>query len=239
MRSSVEERWFNMNAPLEAVVSWMYLDIRGLVTVGVGNLLPNVEYAVALPFVRKDTLEPATEQEIRDDFAAISGMKSLAKDGHRAAASVAKLRLTGDGMHKLVMSKFHQNAAHLKSRFRDIDEWPAAAQAAVASLAWACGPAFRFPKLEAHLRNQNFKDAVDEIHMNEYTTDPHGRPIKNGGLVPRNYMNKALMLEAAFVKEHNLDRDELWYPMTPSLRVSENQPIVHDMNSYFPERNKP
>ena len=39
MRPNVRDAFSDFNAPLEGVVEWMYLDVRGLVTVGVGNLL--------------------------------------------------------------------------------------------------------------------------------------------------------------------------------------------------------
>lgn len=234
----VHERWFNINAPLEGVVAWMYLDIKGLVTTGVGNYLPDARYASTLPWVRKDTLAEASQQEVMDEYGMLESRKDLAKLGHTACAGITRLRLTGEGMHKLVMSKFNANAVLLKKRYPDIDTWPAAAQVAVSSLAWACGPHYKFPKLDEALAARDWGAAAVQIHMNEYTTGPHGEQIKNAGLVPRNKMNKALMLEALAVETLKLDPSELHWPKEAKLVEPYDQPIVHDMDSYFPERNE-
>jgi GH24 family phage-related lysozyme (muramidase) len=54
MYQSVRDAFYDFNAPMEGVVSWMYLDIKGFVTVGVGNLLPDADSAAALPFIHGD-----------------------------------------------------------------------------------------------------------------------------------------------------------------------------------------
>jgi len=238
MRASVVDAWLNLNVPLEGMVTWMYLDIRGLVTTGVGNYLPSAEYAIALPWVRKSDGSPATKDEVRAEYESVLANKALAKLGHLVAGGETRLRLTGDGVKELVERKLMQNYVHVSGRFPEFDSWPAPAQAAVMSLAWACGPAFRFPKLEAHLRAQNWSEAATEIVMNEVT--PEGK--RNAGLRPRNAMNVAMMKEAAEVKSRGLDYEILRYPHQVSRdeepvgcvkHEEEPQPIVHDINSYF------
>src|SRR5690606_6058570 len=53
-----------LNSPLEGRVDCMYLDVKGLVTVGVGNLVDPVHLAERLPFRRPDG-SLATREEIR------------------------------------------------------------------------------------------------------------------------------------------------------------------------------
>ena len=45
MRASVKNQFRTFNAPLEGVVKYMYLDIKGLVTIGVGNLIDPINAA--------------------------------------------------------------------------------------------------------------------------------------------------------------------------------------------------
>jgi hypothetical protein len=50
----------------------MYLDTKGLVTVGIGKMLPYVTAAKALGFVRRSDGVPATAPEIETDFTEVS-----------------------------------------------------------------------------------------------------------------------------------------------------------------------
>lgn len=274
------------SAKFEGRVPWMYLDIRGIVTVCVGNALFSPDAAIALPFVHKDMVTPATERQKANEYVMIRDMKILAKQGHLAAAQYATLRLTDDAMDDLVRAKMSSNHEQMKNgqnkdySWPDMDTWPIDALLATHSMAWACGPAFddpgpgRFTKLSKTLKAGDFESASKECHMNEVT--PEG--LKNVGLVARNVANKLLYRNAAIVVKEGLDRDRLYWPQDlskpevlklfkdevgggakeddasadtvrpgaaseadvsiPGLGDSADQPIVHDMNSYFPERNK-
>ena len=56
----------------EGSINHMYLDTVGKVTVGVGNMLPNIESAKALPFVLEDSSKPASQEDIKNDFENVS-----------------------------------------------------------------------------------------------------------------------------------------------------------------------
>jgi hypothetical protein len=60
----------------EGIVRYMYLDTHKppLVTVGVGNMLPDVSAAQALPFINTDTQMPATKEEIAAAFHKVASM---------------------------------------------------------------------------------------------------------------------------------------------------------------------
>ena len=66
MKQSVRDAFVDFTAALEGVVPWMYLDVKGLVTVAIGNLIDPVAAALSLPFVRKGTTTRATKGEILD-----------------------------------------------------------------------------------------------------------------------------------------------------------------------------
>ncbi len=53
---------------IEEYVPHMYLDEKGNVTVGIGHLLPKINDATPLPFIKRDTNVAATVTEIEQDF---------------------------------------------------------------------------------------------------------------------------------------------------------------------------
>ena len=55
----------------EGNISNMYLDTKGLVTVGVGQMIRTADAATRLSFVNRETNEPATADEIRRDYATV------------------------------------------------------------------------------------------------------------------------------------------------------------------------
>lgn len=200
MRDSVRFAFVDFTAAFEGVVPYLYQDVKGLVTIGIGNLVDPIQYAMPLPFVRRVDGLPAGRDEIAAEWLRVKGDASLARLGHRAAERVTTLRLTDEVVASLVARKLEQNDAHLKGRFPYMEEWPACAQLAVHSMAWACGPAFRFPMLEMALRAEEWEMAAKECHMNE---------AGNPGLAPRNVANKLLFRNAARVRDYKLDPDLL------------------------------
>lgn len=65
--------FLNMTEKLEASYSYMYLDTKANITVGVGCMLPNAKAAQQLPFVhRADPSQKATAKEIAGQFQQLS-----------------------------------------------------------------------------------------------------------------------------------------------------------------------
>jgi hypothetical protein len=189
-------------SPLEGVVRWLYQDVRGLVTVAIGDLVDPMPLALSIPFVRADG-SPASSREIADAWTLVKTRPDLARLGYRAAERVTSIRLTDAGVARVVNRKLADNERQLLARFPELDSWPADAQLATHSLAWACGASFRFPRLEAALHARDFGTAAVECQM-----DARGNP----GLIPRNRANKLLYVNAACVVRQSLDPETLYYP---------------------------
>ncbi len=202
MKAAVRAAWIDFTKPMEGGVSWMYLDIKGLVTIAYGNLVDPASHAMRLPLVRPDGSQ-ATQQEIAAAWLAVKGQPQLAQQGYRAAARWTTLRLTDEGMANVALSKFDDFGKELLRRFPDIEEWPADAQLATMSMAWACGPWFAFPSLVIALHDQDFARAATLCHINE---------AGNPGLIPRNIVNKRLYMNAERARGWHLDPDELQWP---------------------------
>lgn len=190
MRQVVIDRFFDWSTQFEGYVPWMYLDCKGLVTVGVGNLIDPVYAATPLPFVHADGT-PATQGEISDEWHVIKGHQDLTKRGYKACQAYCKLRLTRDGVGLLVARKLAANWDWLKRNyFQDADNWPAAAQLGVSSMAWAMGPGFP----------RTFKNFTVAARAGDWTSASKMCAINasgNVGIIPRNKADTALFLYAA------------------------------------------
>lgn len=178
----------------------MYLDILGLVTTGVGNLIDPMPAALTLPWQRfsADGPVPATKQEITDEWARVKAEYAQRKSNVNFWSQGAKLSLSNQAVNDLLLHKADQNDAELTKRFPDFQSWPADAQLATHSMTWAMGSAFNFPMWEKAVRAGDWKTAAQECEARDHHLDPQGKVVvDNPGLVPRNAANKALFTSAA------------------------------------------
>lgn len=232
MRSVVRAQWLAFTEPLEGGVACLYNDVRGLTTIAFGNLVNSPGEVAALPLVWPDG-ELATVPEKLVAFRAVHDDPKAAKGGWRYAAKLSKLRLTPDGMAGLALAKLEQNDAALHKRLPDWETYPACAQMAFHSLAWACGAGAHFPRLFSAAQARDWDACSVEIHMNEWT--PEG--IHNRGLIPRNVANKILMRNALRVEAYHLDPDVLDWTHVLGVSDEDTQPVVLTVESVLPSVN--
>ena len=217
MFPSVQSDFRAFNTAFEGCIPFMYLDIKGLVTVAVGNLVDPVELAQALPFRFKnkpgitDPGSSATPEQIAAEWQTLKNNPNLAHQGFKACERITELELGDDSIDALVLDRLALNESFLKRQqaFQNFDDWPADAQLGLLSMAWAMGPAAlgRFPKFRAACANLAFNRAAAECKMDE---------TGNPGLIPRNKANFTLFSNAAIVISSGtggaLQRSSLFYP---------------------------
>ena len=209
MYDSVRVAFRGFNEPFEGVVHWMYLDVRGLVTIGVGNLIDPLEVALALPF--HSLTAPgttATETQISEEWRRIKGDPTLSTRGYKACESLTQLRLDDNAVNALIASRLAGNEASLKKKlaFAHFDTWPADAQLGLLSMAWALGPGgpSSFPRFAAACRELDFVTAAGECTISE-----QGNP----GVAPRNRANRILFRNAAVIRTGaGYDPARMYYP---------------------------
>lgn len=204
MSPAVRAVFLSFTEEFEGGVPYFYNDIRGLTTIAYGNLVDPMSLALNLPMMHPGGTR-ATTQEIASAWQAVHNDPAAAVRGHTYARGLTKLRLTGDGMKRLALSKADANEVILVERFPAFATFPDCGQLALHSWAWACGSRAHFPKLVDAVSARDFEVAAIEVHMNEWTQGPTGERIKNAGLVPRNVANKILMRNAARVEAFHLD----------------------------------
>lgn len=168
----------------------MYLDCKGLVTTGIGCLIDPVGAALGLPWQHQYENRPATESEIAAEWNLIKGRQDLAKFHYNYAGKLCSLQLTGEGVSQLATTRLGQNETLIKAKIPLWDNWPADAQLATMSMAWAMGAGFTktFTNWLAAARAGNFEGCAADCEM---------RTAGNPGLVPRNKANVALFRAAA------------------------------------------
>jgi hypothetical protein len=195
----------------------MYLDVKGLVTVGVGNLVDPVEEAQKLPFQFKNRpgiASPgalATVDQIAAEWQMLKSNQELAHEVYTACDPITELELSDDAIGALIRNRLTDNESFLKRQvwFTAFETWPADAQLGLLSMAWAMGPAGPggFPHFRAACQTQDFKTAATECKMDE---------TKNPGLVPRNQADFVLFSNAAAVVADTtgdtFQRSVLYYP---------------------------
>lgn len=194
---TVRDTFPSFTRRFEGWLPWLYEDRIGLMTTGLGNLLDTqppsanpTPMCLSLPWVRADGSR-ASKEDITAAWRAVRARPELRpQDGH-AYQDVTTIRLPTAAIAALVAKKFDEHDGILTARFPDYIEWPAVAQLAIHSMAWALGPRFRFPKFEqaANANPPDFETMAKQCCI-------------PGGLPLRNTVNTALF-EAA----HTTQRD--------------------------------
>jgi hypothetical protein len=189
MHQSVIDIFPNFSIPLEGKVGHFYLDIKGLVTIGVGCLVDDLGSACSLPMVHKDGT-PASSAEIAAEWRLIKANQYLSKMHYKYAGALCKLRLTDDGVNSLMTRRLMANDALFRKSWPAWDTFPADAQLAISSLGWAMGAGFtrKFPMFWLAVKNKNWVSASKNCKIN-----PKGNP----GVIPRNKLDEKLLLAAA------------------------------------------
>jgi len=150
----------------EGRIAHLYLDTKGLVTVGVGKMLRNEAAALKLPFVRRADGVRATPAEISADFRAV-----LAQPKGKLAGSYRKFTLLDlpnpaiDDLLKITVDGFE---ADLRARLPGYATAPAPAKAALLDMAYNLGTdgLLLYKNLKAAVAKGDWRRAAAECHRN-------------------------------------------------------------------------
>ena len=214
MQSSVQQNFLQFTKPLEGTVNYMYLDIKGLVTVGIGNLIDPVSSASALPFVHNTDNSPASQSEIQAEWTKVKNNAALAQQGYKAAAPpFTTLHLTDAAISQLVTNQLNAVQTTLKQTFTAFENWPADAQLGVLSMAWALGAGFAstWPLFKSACLSQNWSAAAQNCQIST---------AGNAGVGPRNTADVLLFNNAQAVATQKLDYSVLHWPNSVSATPS-------------------
>ncbi|GAA0938227.1 hypothetical protein [Nonomuraea longicatena] len=216
MWDSVRSNWEPFNEPLESREHNMYLDTKGFVSTGVGNLIDatakpltpptpderarSLAMAGELDWLNADGSEASSDQ-VAAEWDLVKSRMDLAPRGGGVFRGLTTLRISDDEIDRFVGKKLDQFEAFLKNRseFADFDNWPADAQLGLLSMAWGMGPAFQFPRFQALAAAGDFDAAAGECRFNP----------EIGTIVTRNNLDQQCFHNAAQVVNQGLDRSAL------------------------------
>lgn len=216
------------SAPLEGYTHNAYLDVKGLLTVGIGCLIDPIVTALPLPWVMPDgSVAPASV--IEDQLHSLKnqqGLKNYAA-GSKPVLDATTIRLTDDGVAKLALSRLLAGEPLMRKVFPAWDTWPADAQLFACSMGWAVG--FGWPHIFGNCTRllqqatPSFLMAAvgsPSAHANEASAPCDIRTEGNPGIVPRNTQNRLLLSNAQVVRDQGFPIENLYWPSTPLLSES-------------------
>ena len=192
MRESVAAVIPAFEEHFEGRVRWPYLDIKSLVTVGIGCQVDREEFML-LPWIDEATGAPATAGAIEHAWDTVRSATylELRGGGSPTFAALTPIRITDAAVDWLCGSRHRVYDAQLLARF--LDAWtqaPASAQLATLSMAYAMGAGALdgFPRFCTAFRAADWGSCALECRMED---------VHNPGLRPRNAANAALFAAAA------------------------------------------
>jgi GH24 family phage-related lysozyme (muramidase) len=127
----------------EGLVCFMYLDTKGYVTVGIGNLLKTVAAAQALPFQNTSTGETATQLEIETAYNAVLAMKPQKPKGASYYKLVPSIELDAEYARMLARERLRKEfLPAIRRRFPEFDRYPMPAREFMVDMAYNGGPGY-------------------------------------------------------------------------------------------------
>ncbi|MEU2624302.1 peptidoglycan-binding domain-containing protein [Streptomyces sp. NPDC007157] len=203
MHPSVKAAFMPFSEPLEGRLNFMYLDVKSLVSTGVGNLLDadNADHfgsnpvplaeIFALSWFDKNSLVQVSDSEISVEYTKVK-FSGTALSSIAQKKAITRLRISDQDIDNLCKKKLAGNETTLKTRppFADLDDWPADGQLGLFSMTWAMGPLFSFPKFQKAANSGDWLTMARECRMKE---------AGNPGVIPRNVRNGLLFTLAGWM----------------------------------------
>jgi hypothetical protein len=223
-QSVIEAFPLRFSAPLEGMTHNAYLDIKGLVTVGIGCLIDPIANGLPLPWVMPDgSVAPASV--IEEQLSALKQRQELKSwsAGSKPVLGATTIRLTDEGVVELAVKRLLQNELYMRKTFgKPWETWPADAQLFACSMAWAVGAGWpgifgNCTRLLLETPPQFGLCAVGAPNARpEDATAPCDiRVGTNYGIVPRNAQNRLLLTNAQVVIDRGLEPSVLHWPKSP------------------------
>ena len=185
-------------AKYEGKVNFMYLDVKGLVTIGIGNLIDPINMAYKLEFKYKGGGGAVGQNVVQTEWQTVKGRKDLISKGSAAFDAITKLQLTDKGIETMV--KQHAGAienyittnSSASKFYSNWHNWPADAQLGFLGVAWGGIPLpqFGWHKFPAACQAEDWDTAAKEC------------AISSAIAAGRNEAHRLMFLNAAAVKSN-------------------------------------
>jgi len=197
MRAIVRSSFVSWSAQFESLLDFLYCDVKRLVTTGLGNLVDSVAAVRSLIFVHKDG-SVASAVEVVAYWNAVKHSTLNPLNGGEQYASLSDLRIVHTSLDRLISLKLAEMERQLRLSFPTWDDFPADAQLACLSMAWAMGQYFvpKWPHFKAACDAHDWGEAAANCHMSETS--------QNDSFHHRNDANVALFIAASITTDPEL-----------------------------------
>jgi GH24 family phage-related lysozyme (muramidase) len=150
----------------EGVVPWMYLDTRGFVTVGVGEMLAAASRAQTLPFIDSNGNAVTPDVILAEYNRVLALVKGQQSGVYRADASPT---LSPASIGTLLMAHVQYFDGQLSAQFANYAAFPDPAKLALLDMIYNLGPHGLFvgyPTLMGDVTNGNWNGAAAQCYRN-------------------------------------------------------------------------
>jgi len=234
MWDSVRDSFFDFTLPMEGKVAWMYQDTLGKVTIALGYLIDTEADALAVPsqgavFTRKQDGGVADPAEISAEWNAVKS-DSLHTGHANQYEGLTNLRIGDDGCAILTQVRLQafESALLQTPEFSDLGTWPADAQLALFSMAWAMGPAFaqggRWPLFRSSCASHDWIAATANCNMSD------------AWLTKRNAVDRGLFRNAAYSVSQGADSSTLYLEIgsqRPTIKLNDSGDDVASLQRFL------
>jgi GH24 family phage-related lysozyme (muramidase) len=216
MHQSVKNALPDFLAQYEGKVNFMYLDVKGLVTIGIGNLIDPVGQALKYEYSTKGG-STVGSADVISEWNTVKARRDLIQKGAPAFDGITRLQLSNNGVSKMV--KDHAGAIEnyittngtAKQFYGNWDNWPADAQLGFMGVAWGGIP---LPQFGWHKFPKACQDA-------DWDTAAIESKITSAIASGRNEAHKLMFMNAAAVAANGDDITELSWPARRGRTVYE------------------
>ena len=234
IHQSVIDKFIEFSTPLEGNEHAPYLDSIGLPSYGIGFLAwdSHAPQPAHLALGVKWTLpdgSTASDAEVIRQITALHAQPALAhyKATSQVVLNATTVRVNDEEIKAELMRRLTVDYRWLEAHhFPQIGAWPADAQLAALSVAWAVGPdwpsIFGNAKRSLAASPARFLEAI--IHMPDAAHPGHFLPAEidikeqgNPGIVPRNVANELALSNAEIVQQRGSDVSVLYWPSSPLM----------------------
>ena len=209
MHPSVKRALPDFLSQYEGKVNFMYLDVKGLVTIGIGNLIDPVGTATKYEYSPKGGSGVVGGGAVISEWQMVKSRRDLIPQGAPAFDKITTLQLSDRGIKQMVddhaggIENYIKTNPSASSFFADFDNWPADAQLGFFGVAWGGIPIpqFGWHLFPAACRDKDWDTAAEQCRITS--------PIA----AERNEAHKLMFLNAAAVQSNGDDITQLSWPI--------------------------
>ncbi len=124
----------------EGVLTWMYRDVIGYATIGIGFLVRDVDEATDLPLYNLTEGRDATDDEKRREFTRVMSQQRGLRAGAYRAAKPPRIELPAAAIDARALRRLETEfLPGIRKMLPGFDGFPEPAQACIVDLAWNLG----------------------------------------------------------------------------------------------------